>query len=248
MQDQRRAARRRGAVPRWRLGDISGRTWFNYARLIRSLFNYAQAKRYIPSGIDPLEGIEIEHDDDGEIEIFTPEELKKLFAAARPELIPFLAIAAFAGVRHGEISRLDWRDISQTHITIEAGRAKTRSRRVIQIQSNLAKWLAPYRQKVGPVAPFANMSKQLLFLADDAKVTWKHNALRHSFISYRLAKTNDENLTAVEAGNSPTMIQHHYRQIKDHTGRVITSELATAWFSIEPETSEKIVPMRIGSL
>ncbi|MGZ8900256.1 MAG: tyrosine-type recombinase/integrase [Limisphaerales bacterium] len=225
------------------LGDISGRTWFNYARLIRSLFNYAQAKRYIPSGIDPMEGIEIANNDDGEIEIFTPEELKKLFAAARSELIPFLAIAAFAGVRHGEIARLEWRDISHTHITIEAGRAKTRSRRVIQIQPNLAKWLASYRKEFGPVAPFANMSKQLLFLANDAKVKWKHNALRHSFISYRLAATSDENLTAVEAGNSPTMIQHHYRQIKDHTGRVITPELAAAWFSIEPKECANIIPI-----
>lgn len=58
--------------------------------------------------------------------------------------------------------------------------------------------------------------------------------LRHSFITYRLAKTNDENLTAVEAGNSPSMIHQSYRQIKDHTGRVITPELANAWFGIEP--------------
>jgi integrase len=185
----------------------------------------------------------VEYEDDGEIEIFTPEELKKLFAAARPELVPFLAIASFAGVRHGEIARIDWSHISDTHIEVKAKGAKTRARRVIEIQPNLAKWLAPYRQQFGPVAPFANMSKQLLWLAEDAKVKWKHNALRHSFISYRLAQTHNENMTAVEAGNSPTMIQHHYRQIKDHTGRVITFELAKAWFSIVPETSEKIVPM-----
>jgi integrase len=229
--------------------DISGRTWFNYARLIRSLFNYAKAKKYVPSNVEPMEGIDIEYNDDGEIEIFTPEELKKLFSVARPEIIPFLAIAAFAGVRHAEIARLDWQQISHTHIEIKASSAKTfqrkgsRARRVIEIQPNLAKWLADYRKDSGPVAPFANMSKQLMWLAEDAKVEWKHNAPRHSFISYRLAKTNDENLTAVEAGNSPAMIYQSYRQIKDHTGRVITPALADAWFGIEPETNEKIVPM-----
>ena len=59
--------------------------------------------------------------------------------------------------------------------------------------------------------------------------------LRHLFISYRLAKTNDENLTAVEAGNSPAMIRQSYRQIKDHTGRVITPELPDA-FNPEKQT------------
>lgn len=216
------------------LGDVSGRTWFNHARIIKTLFNFAQAKKYVSAQIDPMEGVEIEYDDTEEIEIFTPEELTKLFAAARPELVPFLAIAAFAGVRHGEIQRLDWSRISETHIEITAGGAKTRSRRIVPIQPNLAKWLADYRQKSGPVVSFANVSKQLLFLAADAGVEWKHNALRHSFISYRLAKTNDENLVAVEAGNSPTMIQHHYRQIRDHTGRVITAALADVWFGIEP--------------
>ena len=72
-----------------------------------------------------------------------------------------------------------------------------------------------------------------------------HNALRHSFISYRLAKTNDENLTAVEAGNSPAMIHQSYRQIKDHTGRVITPELADAWFGIEPEKQNNILQMTL---
>ena len=64
------------------LPDISGRTWFNYARLIRTLFNYAQAKRYVPPNIDPMEGIEIDFHDDGEIEIFTPEELRRFLTAA----------------------------------------------------------------------------------------------------------------------------------------------------------------------
>jgi hypothetical protein len=91
------------------------------------------------------------------------------------------------------------------------------------------------------------MTELLTRMAVAAGVEWKRNGLRHSFISYRLAKTNDENLVAVEAGNSPIMIQHHYRQIKDHTGRVITSERAAAWFSIEPATSEKIVLMNAAA-
>ncbi len=37
----------------------------------------------------------------------------------------------------------------------------------------------------------------------------RQNALRHSFISYRMAETGDIARTAFEPGNSPKMIFHH---------------------------------------
>ena len=43
--------------------------------------------------------------------------------------------------------------------------------------------------------------------------SWPHNAMRHSFGSYLLGKTKDENLTASEMGNSPEVIIKHYRAI-----------------------------------
>ncbi len=51
---------------------------------------------------------------------------------APADLLPFIAIGAFAGVRHAEITRLDWRDISfaTSYITIDASNAKTGSRRL----------------------------------------------------------------------------------------------------------------------
>ena len=42
---------------------------------------------------------------------------------------------------------------------------------------------------------------------------WPHNAMRHSFGSYFLGKTKDENLTASEMGNSPEVIIKHYLTI-----------------------------------
>ncbi len=56
---------------------------------------------------------------------------------------------------------------------------------------------------------------------------WRQNALRHSFISYRVALTGDVARTALEAGNSPKMIFRHYRE-------VVTEEDAKAWFAITP--------------
>jgi hypothetical protein len=47
--------------------------------------------------------------------------------------------------------------------------------------------LLPLAKPRGPVCPFKNVVNQLVDLAADAKLEWKKNGLRHSFISYRVA-------------------------------------------------------------
>jgi len=46
-----------------------------------------------------------------------------------------------------------------------------------------------------------------------AVFTWKRNAMRHSYISYRVAETQKVAQVALEAGNSPQMIFQHYREL-----------------------------------
>ena len=61
---------------------------------------------------------------------------------------------------------------------------------------------------------------------------WKHNALRHSFISYRVAEIQNVAQVALEAGNSPQMIFQHYREL-------VRPAEAKAWFAIEPKDGDK---------
>jgi hypothetical protein len=61
-------------------------------------------------------------------------------------------------------------------------------------------------------------------------VELKHNALRHSFISYRVAQIQDVPQVALEAGNSPAMIFGHYREL-------VTADDAKKWFSIQPKAT-----------
>jgi len=67
--------------------------------------------------------------------------------------VQFLAIGAFAGLRHAEIERLDWREVrlADRFIEVTAGKSKTASRRLVPITDNLAKWLAPHAEKAGRV-------------------------------------------------------------------------------------------------
>jgi integrase len=224
---------------------MRARTRFNYARLLRTLFRFAQSRRFYPKEIDPMEGIEIDFDDNGEIEIFTAAELDRILKAARPELIPFVAIGAFAGLRHTEIKRLDWQeiDLERGFIEVKGAKAKTRQRRLVPISENLKTWLSTHHKKLGPVIPFVHSSKQLMWLVDDVNKAhpketfrWKRNGLRHSFISYRVAEVQSADKVALEAGNSPQMIFKHYREL-------VRPEEAKLWFSIVPEKASNVIPL-----
>jgi len=100
-----------------RIGDVSGMdidTWLrelgvgprtrnNMRSSIQSLFNFAISRKYLPKDHDELDAVPVAKDGEGEIEIFTPGEMAELLAVATPAQTPFLAISAFAGVRHAEL-------------------------------------------------------------------------------------------------------------------------------------------------
>jgi len=236
--------------------DLAPRTRNNLRASFQVLFNFAKARRYLAKDHDEMASVSAVKDADGEIGIFRPGELRELLTMAKPELVPAVAIGAFAGVRHEEIQRLDWQDIKLKAgiIEIRAAKAKTASRRTIPIVPSLKAWLLETGHDeegrslragnlTGPVCPFLDFTRQLLKLAaavNEARIgtgratkggkgefKWQHNGLRHSFISYRVALVKNVNEVALEAGNSPQMIFQHYREL-------VTPQDAKAWFAITP--------------
>ncbi|MCC6231292.1 MAG: hypothetical protein IT580_01530 [Verrucomicrobiales bacterium] len=210
-----------------------GRHRYNTLRLVRTLLKWAQKRGHLPPGPLATDQLEIVAPvDDAKIEIFSPEELTRFLNAAKPEMIPYLALGAFAGLRTAETSRLDWADVKLERGFIEVGadKAKTASRRLVPVLPALVAWLTPLRKPTGRVLPFANSAKQVGWLSQAAGVPWKHNALRHSYISYRLAEVQSVDRVALEAGNSPAMIFRHYREL-------VTAAQATAWFGVMPASS-----------
>ena len=77
--------------------------------------------------------------------------------------------------------------------------------------------------------------------ASAAQVTWKSNALRHSFASYRLADVQSAAQVSLEMGNSPQMVFKHYREI-------VKPSAAKEWFSLFPKSESNIIQIQTAAL
>ncbi|MBU6399248.1 MAG: site-specific integrase [Verrucomicrobia bacterium] len=227
----------------------------NARQTLGAFLKFARERGWLPRDHEGIALVPKFKAQTGAIEIFAPWELVQYLNHVREELVPFVAIGAFAGLRHAEIGRLDWREVrlADRFIEVTAEKAKTASRRLVPITDNLVKWLTPHAQKAGRVVPFENVNKQIAWLVRDTnralkaegkaagrdpekapKLEWKKNALRHSFISYRLAEVQSAAQVALEAGNSPRMIFQHYREL-------VRPKEAKSWFSITPGEDGKIL-------
>jgi integrase len=138
---------------------VANRTRNNFRLCIQTLFMFAKAQRYLPSDWDELGSVPQWKVKGQAVEIFTAEEMTLLLALAPANLVPFLAIGGFAGLRTAEIERLDWSkvDLEGGYITVDASIAKTNSRRLVPIAPNLKAWLAGHKRPHGPVLELANV-------------------------------------------------------------------------------------------
>lgn len=218
----------------------SSQSYRNFRAVLFTLFHFAETRAYVTG--NPVVGVEMIKVKRGDIQIFSPQDIRRLLAAAKPDFVPSLSICAFAGLRTIEVIRLDWADIDlpARHIVIGASNSKTASRRIVPIADNLAEWLAPFARASGKVwnwPPDRFYRDQAMTARAAGMKDWKLNAMRHSYASYRYALIQDAPRTAAEMGNSPAMIFKHYREL-------VKPDAATAWFNVRPEeAATNIVPM-----
>lgn len=229
-------------------------TYNVYHRAVSDFLKFAIQKDYLASDMNVTKKLPLRRDLPRKIEIYTPKEMASLLLACdmrqnkrawpiRTNLGPLKAVVAlggFAGLRTQEILRLKWENIGvgsgSKYIEISAAISKTKNRRLVPISKNLMAWLGPVSKTTGPIWPLARASLLDNFegLGETAGIKWRRNALRHSYISYRVAATSDVAKVSLEAGNTPAIIHEHYRE-------VVTPESADEWFSIMPgEASDKI--------
>jgi integrase len=237
--------------------EFSTTTRRNYIRDLSILFNFALKREWVAR--IPLVGITKPTPESGEIRILSPEDTAELLQATKvrreietplgsmmvnlfEDITAPLAIKLFAGLRTSELFQLDWANVKESQIVIEAKTAKTRKRRVVSISENLQAWLEGHRKVKGPVTElkynawhrklqslvgYVNGFRKHAKTGQDYNFRLPPNFARHSFCSYHYALHRNENLTAAEAGNSPNVIFSNYREM-------VAPEAAKAYWEIRP--------------
>jgi integrase len=210
----------------------------NFRRVLIVAFNFAKKHGYYSNDIEnPAKKSAKAKQIETEIGILTVEQTARLLETAPAELVPYIAIGAFAGLRRAELERLDWKeiDLEENQIEVTAKKAKSARRRLIKVQPNLAKWLQPYAQLSGNVTP-PNYRELLDAARERAAITdWPQNALRHSFASYHLATFNDAAALALELGHTNSnLVFQHYRQL-------VKPKQAERYWKIAPAVAGKKV-------
>jgi len=210
----------------------TGRTRKNYRITLIAMFNWARNKGYV-SGVKTAAELSqrpnVIHTEPG---ILTPSELRKVLTKADEQIIPFLVIGAFCGIRHAEIRRLTWGNIlwDDKLIVLSRSATKTKKRRTALIKPNLMTWLERWKDREGLIVRHGQPHKLTKRAADAAGIDWPHNALRHSYITYAMALERNAAAVAEQCGNSEGEVQRSYKALA-------TEAQAREWFSIFPGVS-----------
>lgn len=236
----------RAGIERWLTAmQVAPKTKANALRDVRIFANYCRIRGWMPH--DPTKGIERPKAIASEAGILLPMQAKRLLANADRRIKAGLAIKLFAGLRSSEVRRLDWKDVTQSHVVVRAENAKTRSRRAVEITDNLSAWLKDCRGTEGPVVNLSSRRWHELMTqaATDADAERSEenpasyrligklpqNFARHSFGTYHFALHQDEAKTAAAMGNTPAMVHRHYRALA-------TADEAREFFGILPPEAE----------
>ncbi|MGF1453630.1 MAG: tyrosine-type recombinase/integrase [Opitutales bacterium] len=218
----------------------SRKTQNNVRADLHAFFEWCRAKPrcWIPA--NPAHDLPKYKTERGIPEILEVATVKRLMAKAQEEysgaLVPYFALAVFAGIRpqfpDGELGKMalkgekvwDLVDLENRVIRIPPEVSKTSEYRTVDIQPNLAEWLAPFAKARRGLAG-ANFEKQYKSIRKAFNLG--HDVLRHSFISYHCAMFQSVGGTALQAGNSESIVRRHYL-------KMVSAKEAMAFWKISP--------------
>ena len=217
---------------------LGPQTMNNFRAVLSAAWGFAVKRGYARENIvTRVDKVKVTRDN---VATFSPDEVKRLLNAAPFELLPFLAIGVFAGLRPEEIKRLRWSDVSfeDQLITVNATISKTARKRFAEISENLLQWLRPFAGRTGPVA-CRNLQKLMRQARKDAGIAnWPPDVLRHTFASAHYAHFKNPAHTALLLGHrDQQMLMNHYRNLMK------PSDAARYWKIVPPEVHAKIVAL-----
>ena len=217
--------------------DVSAHTRKNHRKVMVSLWQFAVERGYVAD--NPAKQIKapvVIADEPGTL---TPAEMIRLLNMADGDLLAYVAISGFAGLRRAEIERLDWSDVDldAREIDVKAHIAKSKKRRIVAIADNLYQWLASVHQGNGAVVG-RNLASNLPRITKAAKIEpWLQNCLRHSFASYHLAHHENAASTAFLMGHRDSNL------VYSTYARAVRKADAEKWWSLAPAADKSVVAM-----
>ena len=215
-------------------------------REIRAIFSFAVRRGWCIA--NPATKLDFAQTQIGERHLYSPEESALLLETVRaldPALLPFVAIALFAGVRVYELLRMEWAhvDLAEKSIDLPAAITKRKRRRSIPIESALQAWLELFiseqgiqRGAVVPCRTYNSLRKRLRVIFSAAEIPWRQNAARHSYASYWLAVYKDLNALAMHLGHIGGLEVLH-----THYHRTVKLVEAGKFWNIRPKTKARQV-------
>lgn len=158
--------------------------------------------------------------------VFSPAEARELLHDCRtrtPDLLGFLVIGLFTGVRPFEILDLTWSDLDLDRGTIRVDRTKTGKRRIVPLEPAAKAWLAVCDRSIDLCPSWSTVRRRRRELRPD----WPQDILRHTAASYLLALHQDAGKVAFWLGTSPRILMQHYSEL-------VSVDDCTAFWELRP--------------
>jgi integrase len=156
---------------------------------------------------------------------------------AQPDLVPYFVLGCWTGLRPTELLRIRWGDfdweMGHLHVRAEVAR-KTLLERFVPLEANVIALLRDHadvgryrrREPEAKVCGYKDAQRLSAFLRAEGIVTgWTQDVMRHSCISYRIARGDSLARIAEEAGNSESIIRRRYR-------RPVRASEGAEWFAV----------------
>jgi integrase len=212
------------------------------------IFNLAFEFGYTPA--NPVTRIkkfrERSSEENGEINVLSAEQTEKLFRNAPSEVIPFLTLNYFCGIRVATLRRLDWSEVryDEKRVIVPRYKGKNDLRYRVTLSENALAWLKPHVKESGSILVpataanrFSKVKGRPSYTATRNRITntaaklgiaLPDNAGRNTFISTHVAHYESIDKTALEADNSVEVIKRDYLDI-------VTREDAAKFWTIYPK-------------
>jgi integrase len=244
---------RREEIETWLRGSgWAAKTRNNYLGDVRALFSWAMKEGFC--SMNPAEGIAKARLSEEEIGTLSVGQCEVLLRGAllKPEMMGFVVLGLFGGLRPAEIQRLSWDavDLREGTVIVAGSQAKTRRRRVVDLSEYALEWLRagmPASLRAGMICGRYWDARWRMFRRSlgwavgseekgivEVRVkpihgAWPHNALRHTYASMHYAMfENEAKLQAQMGHESASMLHRHYRALK-------TRKEAERFWGLKPE-------------